>query len=220
KEALVWQGLRHRFILSLLGIDHLTFAPSFCMVSPWMKHGTVLKYLRAHGRGDVNRLLLEIAQGLNYLHSTNVVHGDLRGNNILVSDDGNACLSDFGLATTIAEADSTVGFTSSSNRAGSVRWFAPELIDPVKFGCKKFIRTKASDVYAYACVCLELYTGDPPFSYVQDVAAMFRVIGGERPEQPPSISAAVWQVVTSAWGEDFRARPTIHDIAIALEGIP
>ncbi|KAJ6486724.1 kinase-like domain-containing protein [Mycena sanguinolenta] len=219
KEALVWQSLRHRFILPLLGIDHLTFAPSFCMVSPWMKHGTVLKYLRDQGRGDVNRLLLEIAQGLDYLHSMNVVHGDLRGNNILISDDGNACLSDFGLATTIADADSTVGFTSSSNRAGSVRWFAPELIDPAKFGCKKFIRTKASDVYAYACVCLELYTGDPPFSHLQDVAAMLRVIGGERPEQPPSISAALWQLVISAWVEDFRARPPILDIAVALEGI-
>ncbi|KAF7326385.1 Kinase-like protein [Mycena venus] len=69
KEALVWQGLRHRFILPLLGIDRETFSPSFCMVSPWMKYGTVLKYLRDRGRGDVNRLLHEIAQGLGYLHS-------------------------------------------------------------------------------------------------------------------------------------------------------
>ncbi|KAF7336077.1 Kinase-like protein [Mycena sanguinolenta] len=218
KEALVWQGLRHRFILPLLGIDRLTFVPSFCMVSPWMKHGTVLKYLRDHGRGNLNRFLCEIAQGLDYLHSMNVVHGDLRGNNILITDEGNACLSDFGLATTIADADSTVRVTSSSNRAGSVRWFAPELIDPTKFGCTKFVRTKASDVYAYACVCLELYTGNPPFSHLQDVAAMLWVIGGERPEQPPFISAAVWQLVTSAWVEDFRARPTIHDIAVTLEG--
>ena len=174
KEALVWQGLRHRFILPLLGIDRLTFAPSFCMVSPWMKHGTVLKYLRDRGRGDVNRLvsttsfllvlssrhvrqLLEIAQGLDYLHSMNIVHGDLRGSNILISDDGNACLSDFGLATTISDPDSTVGMlTSSTNHGGSARWFAPELIDPKSFGCEKFIRTTASDVYAYACVCLEV----------------------------------------------------------------
>ncbi|KAF8143362.1 hypothetical protein K438DRAFT_1691463 [Mycena galopus ATCC 62051] len=40
KEALVWQGLRHPFILPLLGIDRVTFAPFFCMVSPWMKYGT------------------------------------------------------------------------------------------------------------------------------------------------------------------------------------
>ncbi|KAF7336057.1 Kinase-like protein [Mycena sanguinolenta] len=219
KEALVWQGLQHRFILPLLGIDRLTFAPSFCMVSPWMKRGTVLKYLQGHGRGGVNRLLLEIAQGLDYLHSMDVIHGDLRGTNILINDEGNACLSDFGLATTIADADSTVGVTSTSNRAGSLRWFAPELIEPTNFGCKKFMRTKASDVYAYACVCIELYTGNPPFSHLQDVAAMLRVIKGERPEKPHTMPAALGELVTSAWAEDFRARPPIHDIAIALEAI-
>ncbi|KAJ6486709.1 kinase-like domain-containing protein, partial [Mycena sanguinolenta] len=219
KEALVWQTLRHPFILPLVGIDRSTFAPSFCMVSPWMKHGTVLKYLRNHGSEDVNRLLLEIAQGLDYLHSMNVVHGDLRGTNILISDDGNACLSDFGLATSIDDVDSTIGVTSSSNRAGSFRWFAPELIEPTRFGCAKFIRTKASDMYAYACVCLELYTRNPPFSDLRDIAASLRVIQGERPEQPPAMPAALWPLVTAAWAQDFRARPSAHNIAIALEGL-
>ncbi|KAJ7301173.1 kinase-like domain-containing protein, partial [Mycena albidolilacea] len=220
KEALVWQGLRHRFILPLLGIDRSTFAPSFCMVSPWMKYGTVLKYLRDRGRGDINRLLLEISQGLEYLHSMNIVHGDLRGNNILISDDGNACLSDFGLATTFSEADSTAGMTSSSNRAGSIQWFAPELIQPQSFGCERFVRTTATDVYAYACVCLELYTGRPPFAHLPDVAAMFRVIAGDRPEQPTTISDTLWQLVTAAWAPEPHARPSIHEIAVALQGGP
>jgi serine/threonine protein kinase len=100
--------------------------------------------------------LLEIAQGLGYLHSLNIIHGDLRGTNILISDDGHACLSDFGLATTFSEADSTAAMTSSSNRAGSARWFAPELIEPKSFGCERFVRTTSSDVYAYARVCLEV----------------------------------------------------------------
>ncbi|KAF7349186.1 Kinase-like protein [Mycena sanguinolenta] len=215
KEAMVWQDLRHRFILPLLGIDRSTFAPSFCMVSPWMKNGTVLKYLRDHGQGDENRLLLEIAQGLDYLHLMNVVHGDLRGTNILITDDGNACLSDFGLATTIDDVDSTTAVTSTSNRAGSVRWFAPELIDPTKFGCSKFTRTKASDVYAYACVCLE----SPPFPSLPEITASIRVIEGKRPEQPPNMPAALWQLVTTAWAEDFRARPSIHDITVKLNGM-
>ncbi|KAJ7279149.1 hypothetical protein C8J57DRAFT_1305684 [Mycena rebaudengoi] len=79
REALVWQSLRHPHILPLIGIDRESFPMSLCMVSPWMEHGTVLKYLEEHGRRNVDKLLSEIALGLQYLHSRNVVHGDLRG---------------------------------------------------------------------------------------------------------------------------------------------
>ncbi|KAJ7108186.1 kinase-like domain-containing protein [Mycena epipterygia] len=224
REALVWQGLRHRlyfqhrFIVPLLGIDRETFPSAFCMVSPWMKHGTILKYLRDRGRGDVDRLLLQIAQGLDYLHSRNIVHGDLRGTNILISDKGSACLSDFGLATTISDTNSTTDLlTSSSNHAGSIRWFAPELISPTAFGCAGFARTRATDVYAYACVCLEVHTGSPPFSDITpEVAAMLRVIAGERPGRPEGMSEELWALVAAAWAPDFRARPTILDIILAF----
>jgi serine/threonine protein kinase len=65
------------------------------MVSPWMGHGTVMDYLKNHGHENVDKLvgslsrsnrctditlqLYEVAQGLQYLHSRNIVHGDLRG---------------------------------------------------------------------------------------------------------------------------------------------
>ncbi|KAJ6576220.1 kinase-like domain-containing protein [Mycena sp. CBHHK59/15] len=212
REALVWRGLQHRFILPFLGIDRETFPSSFCMVSPWMKHGTVLIYLKNRGHGELYRVLLEIAQGLEYLHSRSVVHGDLRGSNILISDEGSACLSDFGLATTVDEAEtSTGGATSSSNRAGSIRWFAPELIEPTAFGCERFVRTRASDVYAYGCVCLELYTRRPPFHPNTDGAVINMIMQGKRPEQPAGLSDEFWHFICAAWVSDFRARPTISD---------
>jgi hypothetical protein len=49
---------------------------------------------------------------------------------------------------------------------------------------------------------------------------MLRVIGGDRPERPSNMSAALWDLVTAGWVPDFRARPSIHDIALALESIP
>ncbi|KAJ6566670.1 kinase-like domain-containing protein [Mycena capillaripes] len=215
KEALVWQGLRHFSIIPFLGIDRHTFPSSFCMVSPWMKHGTILKYLNDRGREEMHRLILDIAQGLDYLHSVKVVHGDLRGNNILISDEYRACLSDFGLATTIREgdADTTAGALASSfNRAGSLRWFAPELITPEQFGCERFVRTRATDVCAFGCVCLELETGAPPFAEVPDVPAMFKVLAGERPERPDTTSDGIWYLVNAAWAEDFRHRPNTSQI--------
>ncbi|KAK7038628.1 kinase-like domain-containing protein, partial [Favolaschia claudopus] len=156
REAFLWQGLSHDFILPFHGIDHKSFPSSFCLISPWMKNGTITSYLAFHGKADIHRLTLQIAKGLDYLHSMNVVHGDLKGANILITDDGKACLSDFGLATMIEEGDPQITkITSSSNHAGSVRWWAPELIKPKEFGCERFVRTRETDVYAFACVCIE-----------------------------------------------------------------
>ncbi|KAJ7288955.1 kinase-like domain-containing protein [Mycena rebaudengoi] len=207
REALVWQDLQHSYILPLIGIDRESFpATLLCMVSPWMEHGTVLKYLSDHGRANVDRLLSEIAQGLEYLHSRNIVHGDLRGANILINDQWRACLADFGL-TSFSDATTTA---LSSNRAGSVRWMAPELLDPGRFGHNQFSRTPASDVYAFGCVGLELYTGRPPFADISETAAMFRVIAGGRSLRPscdPAISEALWQCLNECWTEDSAARP-------------
>ncbi|KAJ7730854.1 kinase-like domain-containing protein [Mycena maculata] len=150
REALVWKDLDHQHILTFIGIDRDSFPSSLCMVSPWMEHGTVLNYLKDHGHGNVDKLLFQIAQGLQYLHSHNIVHGDLRGANILIDEHWSARLADFGLS--VFENATTA--MQTSNRAGSIYWMAPELIDPERFGCR-YMRTKASDVYAFGCVCLE-----------------------------------------------------------------
>jgi serine/threonine protein kinase len=162
-----------------------------------------------------------------------IIHGDLRGTNILVADDWNVCLADFGLTGVIEDAvSSTSGaLTSTANHAGSLRWFAPELIAPTFFGCERFVRTPASDVYAFACVCLEvgratalslkidiywffqLHTGSPPFSDVSpDVAAMLKVVAGERPARPEAMSDPLWELVTAAWAQNFRDRPDVEKI--------
>ncbi|KAF7362319.1 Kinase-like protein [Mycena venus] len=100
REALVWKDLHHPNILPFLGIDRDSFpsCDSLCMVSPWMKNGTVMNYLKVYGHANVDKLLYEIAQGLQYLHSRNIVHGDLKGENILVNEDWSASLADFGLS--------------------------------------------------------------------------------------------------------------------------
>ncbi|KAJ6482887.1 kinase-like domain-containing protein [Mycena vitilis] len=169
-----------------------------------MEQGTVINYLKDHGHATVDKLLYEIAQGLLYLHSRSIVHGDLRGSNILINEDWSACLTDFGLSI-FSDATSTM----STNRGGSIYWMAPELLDPDRFG-NKFGRTPASDVYAFGCVCLELYTGRPPFSNLLEPAALMKVLNGKRPERPPGppvMSDALWKNISAYWAEKPTARP-------------
>ncbi|KAF7373319.1 Kinase-like protein [Mycena sanguinolenta] len=207
REALVWKDLHHPNILPFLGIDRDSFPSSLCMVSPWMEHGTVINYLKTHGFANVDKLLYEIAQGLEYLHSHNIVHGDLRGANILIKEDWSACLTDFGLSI-FSDATSTM----STNRGGSLYWMAPELLLPERFGLK-FARTPATDVYAFGCVCFELYTQRPPLSGLPEPAACMKVLDGGRAERPlglPVMSDTLWQNITEFWAQGPATRPSVQ----------
>lgn len=75
--------------------------------------------------------------------------------NVLVDDQGQAKIADFGLARIVDSQASTVGRTSLKGR-GSIRWQAPELLDPKRFQGELCRTTKESDVYAFASVCLEV----------------------------------------------------------------
>ncbi|KAF9241777.1 kinase-like domain-containing protein, partial [Melanogaster broomeanus] len=127
RELSIWARLHHENVLPFCGIA-FGFGPLPAIVGPWAQNGTLGDYLaRNPGLPAPVRvqLLYEIACGLHYLHSQEVIHGDLTGTNVLIDASGKACLSDFGLATIHHEFLGTSFFTSSSQ--GNVRWAAPEL---------------------------------------------------------------------------------------------
>ncbi|KAF9070248.1 kinase-like protein, partial [Rhodocollybia butyracea] len=209
KEALIWQYLDHPNIVDFFGIDHLTFPGKRAMVSEWMAEGNLLEYMQK--RPKVSEYALnDVASGLAYLHTENVVHGDLCCRNILVNEKGHACLTDFGL-TAFIESDTSV--KSSASRSGSPHWMAPELWHPEEFGMTKFRRTPASDIYAYACVCCEVWSeGSPPFPNIAaPTSIMFEVLEGKRTERPSNNQGVVmpdslWQLTQLCWAQQPHER--------------
>ncbi|KAG8891258.1 hypothetical protein FRB99_003750, partial [Tulasnella sp. 403] len=97
REASTWRAMQHPNVLRFLGackIDGFIY-----LVSPYMRNGTIMNFIQDHPqRADRIRLIREIAAGLEYIHSRNVIHGDVKGTNILISDREHALLGDFGLA--------------------------------------------------------------------------------------------------------------------------
>ncbi|KAJ7717948.1 kinase-like domain-containing protein [Mycena metata] len=207
REALIWKNLDHDNILPFLGVDSETFPGFLCMVSLWMDKGSLASKSGAPNEGAIPTLIHEIAVGIQYLHSQNIVHGDIRGTNILLDDQGRARLADFGLAVF---ADSPLAPTK---RGGSLRWMAPELLHPESCGLEIFQRTFASDLYAYGSLCLELYTGKPPFSDVpSEGAVLLKVISGDRPELPQTIPAWCTQMIPKCWSHVPLSRPGISTV--------
>ena len=95
----------------------------------------------------------QIALGLDYLHDEGIVHGDLHAGNVLVDGNGAVRLTDFGLSLI---SEGTAYNYGSHHGGGAIRWSAPELFDPEEFGLDSSRPTFSSDVYAFACVCIEV----------------------------------------------------------------
>ncbi|KAF8308356.1 kinase-like domain-containing protein [Cantharellus anzutake] len=116
REMGVWSKLDHPNILKFLGfaIEGDGCDVKGVLVSPWCRNGSILEYLEKNPHAERIDLIKGIAEGLDYLHHLMpaVIHGDLKPANVLVSDDHNAMLCDFGLSRFSSEL--TTGQTSSA----------------------------------------------------------------------------------------------------------
>ncbi|KAH6906242.1 hypothetical protein BKA70DRAFT_1106643 [Coprinopsis sp. MPI-PUGE-AT-0042] len=86
KEGVIWSQLHHPNVVPFYGIycwdNHPgTHLKRTALLSPWLDAGNIIQYLRHHPNMDKASLVLDIAQGLNYLHTSQpaIVHGDLKG---------------------------------------------------------------------------------------------------------------------------------------------
>ncbi|KAJ7670977.1 kinase-like domain-containing protein, partial [Mycena rosella] len=179
REALIWRQLCHPNLLPFFGLYY--FQERLCLVSPWMGNGHIREFLKKESYG-IDRLLsliLDIALGVEHLHKEGIVHGDLKGENIFVTDSGRACIADFGLCSIITSI-SSIQFTSSTRTRGTTRYHAPELH-------RGEDNDRRSDIYALACVAYELLTGNRLFPELRtDGAVAIAVLNGRRPARSPS----------------------------------
>ncbi|TDL20568.1 kinase-like protein [Rickenella mellea] len=230
-EAMLWQQLRHKNILPFYGVCKDEFAPMLAMISPWMGNGTLTTHLEERNLDAFGRreMLKGVACGLQYLHSCKpaVVHGDLRAGNVLVDSDGIPRIGDFGLARIIdSQSSSVVTVATSFNGKGTMRWQAPELLNASRFEVKNSGVTVKSDVYAFAWVCWEIFTGQVPFPDLRDGEVILAVaVRDQRPSRPaePATSRGFddehWKLMQSCWATLAVDRPTMDEVTGSLECI-
>ncbi|KAI6095302.1 kinase-like domain-containing protein [Pisolithus croceorrhizus] len=209
QEVYAWSKLRHENIVPMFGIS-TEFDSTISIISEWMPLGNAHDYVQ-NPEHDPRPLLKDIASGLQYLHSheLGIVHGDLKGANVLVSNDRRALLTDFGFSTLDV---STFSMTVDAKRGISFHWTAPELLDDSH-------ASMASDVWAFGMTVLELFTRALPFSNCNNSRHVLgRLMQKKLPPRPAEESTqlrmtdAWWDICTSCWRYDPSSRPIMKDI--------
>ncbi|KAF9791123.1 kinase-like protein, partial [Thelephora terrestris] len=214
KEAITWKTLRHPNVLPLIGVT-MTMN-QFAMISDWMPNGNLNEFVEANPDADRLKLLGDAARGLIYIHERGVVHGDLKGANILVDQSCRAHLADFGLLTIISDPANLLS-SSSYAQGGTARWMSPERISPQDFGLKTSRPSKSSDCYSLGMVIYEIVSGNPPFREDRDLTVFVKVLKGERPLREEGFADRLWSTLEQCWMPQPSDRPSVEDVFQCLE---
>ncbi|CUA69954.1 Tyrosine-protein kinase JAK3 [Rhizoctonia solani] len=216
RELHTWSKCKHPNVLQLLGFA--VFRDRIAMVSPWMNQGNLHRYLeRTTGVNRCN-LCTQLCEGLSYLHQIEIIHGDLKGANVLISEDGTPVLADFGNST---HTNQSMKFTqTTSERSWTMRWSAPELI----MGSGS--QSKAADVYALAMTIYEIITATLPYNGKLEHTIIYLVTTKkEPPERPCTIPIdheggdKLWELLLCCWSFEPDARPGASEMATILKTI-
>lgn len=174
---------------------------------------TVLQRRGALDPDQALTLLRQVLKAVGHAHKSGVLHRDLKPSNILVTEEGRAVITDFGLAKILT---SNAELTTSREQLGTVAYMSPEQVK----GLQNV--NEASDLFSVGLVAYEAFTGRLPFNRSEsDFVIQQTIVEASFPPPStyaPAIPSAVEQVVLDLLSKDPAARPP--DAETALRRLP
>ncbi|KAH7334638.1 kinase-like domain-containing protein [Rhizoctonia solani] len=215
QELYAWSKCDHPGILKFLGFAK--FGGHILLISPWMKNGSLMHYIGEHSQPDRLELGVELASALTYLHSMGIVHGDIKVDNVVISDDGHVQLEDFGSAILLKY--SSISFTETGFK-GTLRFMAPELLTG-----KNEKPTFKSDVYAFGMTLFQIVSGKAPYADQSDHTVPYQILVEKNIPDRPNLSRVLaslaaendlWCLLTWCWNHNPEERPAATEVEEAL----
>ncbi|XP_024083885.1 tyrosine-protein kinase Btk29A isoform X5 [Cimex lectularius] len=204
EEAKVMTKLQHGNLVQLYGVCS-KHRPIY-IVTEYMKHGSLLNYLRRHENtiaGNVDLLLdmcIQVCKGMAYLERHNYIHRDLAARNCLVGHENVVKVADFGLARYVLDDQ----YTSSGGTKFPIKWAPPEVLNYTRFSSK-------SDIWAYGVLMWEVFTcGKMPYGRLKNTEVVERVQRGIILERPPDCYKEVYDIMRQCWSHSPEDRPSFR----------
>ncbi|XP_061087810.1 tyrosine-protein kinase receptor TYRO3 [Conger conger] len=223
KEAAYMKDFHHPNVIQLIGVSlhrrPQQRLPVPMVILPFMKHGDLHTFLLMSRLGEdpfalslqiLVQFMLDIARGMEYLSSKNIIHRDLAARNCMLNENMTVCVADFGLSKKIYSGDY---YRQGSVSKLPVKWIALEsLADNVY--------TTQSDVWAFGVTMWEIMTlGQTPYPGVENSEIYEYLIKGGRLKQPPDCRDDVYEIMHSCWSPVPKCRPCFQQLIDQLEGV-
>ncbi|AGO84667.2 Serine/threonine protein kinase [Pandoravirus salinus] len=206
-EVAFLSELRHPNVVVFVGA--CVHAPNLCVVTEYVSRGSLSGVLAGAAGQRLPfalrmRMLRSAATGVAYLHALDppVVHRDLKSSNLLVDDEYNVKVADFGLAR-IREDNATM------TRCGTPAWTAPEVIRGERYD-------ERADVYSIGIVAWEVLTRRRPYEDLNFVNVTMSVLEGRRPPLPADCPPVLARLIEACWHDKVAKRPTMAAVVETL----
>ncbi|ODV78052.1 Pkinase-domain-containing protein [Suhomyces tanzawaensis NRRL Y-17324] len=158
--------------------------------------GSLRQIYKKQGKGFPEHEVIDIVRlillGLNYLHQQGVVHRDVKAANVLLTEEGDIKLADFGVATKVNSQHHTV--------VGTPNWMAPETILGGEGICT------ASDIWSLGATIIELFTTNPPYHDLNPMATLHAIGTDEHPPLPKNMTSVAKDFLL----ECFQKQPNLR----------
>src|SRR3954466_12736897 len=214
REARAVAQLSHPHIVTVIDAGEEEGRPY--IVFEYVQGETLKELIKREGPLDVDEsaaYAIEIARALGYAHSRNIVHRDVKPQNVLIDDEGSAKITDFGIARTLDEE----GLTADGRVLGTTDYVSPEQAMGHEV-------TGQSDLYSLGVVLYEMLTGEAPFKADTQVAVAMKHVRDPLPDvqrRRPEISASLARVAERATAKETQNRYSdvaemVHDLEEVL----
>ncbi|MBM7665111.1 serine/threonine-protein kinase [Solibacillus kalamii] len=199
REALSATSLTNPNIVSIYDVGE--DGDMHYIVMEYIKGKTLKQYIQEFSPLSAARsahIMKQLTSAIAHAHENGIIHRDIKPQNILMDEEGNVKITDFGIATSLG----ATSFTQTNSVIGTVHYLSPEQ-------ARGGVATMKSDIYALGIVFYELLTGELPFSGESAVSIALKHLQAETPsvrEFDASIPQSVENIVLKATAKDQNHR--------------
>jgi serine/threonine-protein kinase 24/25/MST4 len=122
----------------------------------------MLSMKRTFNEIEVSTIMEMVLKGLIDIHNKNLIHRDIKGANILLSEDGRAKIADFGVGVHL------INGKNRNSKKGSPYWMSPQVALNNEYDAK-------TDIWSFGITCIEMINGEPPYSQLKPRCAMEKI---------------------------------------------